>query len=99
MHRDFMTVVGGNVGSAKVNSLPALLFQNRLATLALDAAFQLLLALRFTLVLCPHAALPHRAAAAACSLRRARASGPLRVVRVRCLRALRTTRIALPRCL
>src|SRR5438309_244804 len=50
MHRDFMTVVGGNVGSAKVNSLPALLFQNRLATLALDAAFQLLLALGFSLV-------------------------------------------------
>ena len=64
MHRDFMTVVGGNVGSAKVNSLPALLFQNRLATLALDAAFQLLLALGFSLVLCPHAALRHRAAGA-----------------------------------
>src|SRR3989442_10957241 len=32
---DFMTVVGGNIASGEINSLPALLFQNRLATLGL----------------------------------------------------------------
>jgi len=59
-----MTVVGGNIRPGEVNSLPALLFQNRLATLALDAAFQLLFALGFSLVLGAHAALRHRAAGA-----------------------------------